>query len=435
MKRPRHSHAVQIGNAADEVHRVVVALEQRFEQAPDGSVWGPATYSAAFWTRYLEVFDRVRVVARIKAVASPSENLERCGAANVEFAPIPYYIGAWQFLRRGTAVRAAAVESVEPECSVIARIPSPIGSFIVRHLTRQGKPYAVEVVGDPHEVMSPAAFDHPLRPLFRWWLTRQQRSACLKAVGAAYVTERILQEKYPCRGYSVSVSDVHLMPFRNRDAPAFVAQYSSVSLTECVAMPRAMRPGPPARVTLVSIASLSQMYKGVDVLIEGVRACATQGVDVHLVVIGDGKYRDRLTALAAAMGVAGRVRFAGYLPRKQVTMELDAADIFVLPSRTEGLPRALIEAMARGLPCIASDVGGIPELLDPGDLVPPGSARALAKMIVDVALDAQRQSAMSRRNLARAHDFREDVLNDRRRTFYRQVRRATEQWLAGRRVQ
>src|SRR4029079_12805478 len=109
---------------------------------------------------------------------------------------------------------------------------------------------------------------------------------------------------------------------------------------------------------------------------------------VFLVVVGDGKYRAELERRAAAMNIRERVRFAGYLEREEVTRELDAADVFVLPSRCEGLPRAVIEAMARGLPCIATNIGGIPELLEPRDLGTPGSVEMLSGAIVDVANDA-----------------------------------------------
>jgi glycosyltransferase involved in cell wall biosynthesis len=90
----------------------------------------------------------------------------------------------------------------------------------------------------------------------------------------------------------------------------------------------------------------------------------------------------------------------------------------------------MIEAMARALPCIGSTVGGIPELLPPEDMVPPGDADALARKISEIVSDPQRLQQMSARNLARAGDFQEDVLRERRIEFYRYVRDRTEEWLA-----
>jgi glycosyltransferase involved in cell wall biosynthesis len=420
---------VTLPRIARRPHRVIVVLEQRFEQTPDGNIWGPGSFSREFWQRYLDVFDAVRVLARIRGVPRALHRFERCDAEGIEFCPIPYYVGPLQFVQRRRRISAAIVGALDPNCSVIARIPSPVGSLLIRRLKKIGKPYAVEVIGDPYDVLSPEAFKHRLRPLLRWWLSRQQRAACLGAVGAAYVTERTLQRRYPCRGYSVGVSDVRLTPLENGLERAFTAQFSSVALTEYVKTSRPCAPGSLSRVLLVSVATLSQLYKGLDVLIDAVRVCAAEGLDVHLTIVGEGKFRGELEARATRAGVASRVRFAGFLSRAEVTTELDTADIFVLPSRCEGLPRALIEAMARGLPCIASNVGGIPELLESDELVPPGSAAVLAKAIIDVARDPERRSAMSTRNLARAQEFRDDVLRVRRTEFYRQVRAATERWV------
>ena len=228
----------------------------------------------------------------------------------------------------------------------------------------------------------------------------------------------------------MGVSDVRLAPVRDRQVAAFTAQYSSVTLTQCVPAPRTYAAKPLTRIALVAVATLSQMYKGLDVLIDGVGRCVANGLDAHLTIVGEGKHQGELEARATAVGMSQRVRFTGFLTREQVTAELDAADVFVLPSRCEGLPRALIEAMARGLPCIASNVGGIPELLEPRDLVTPGSVEMLSRAIIDVASDADRRAAMSANNLSRAHDFRDDLLKGRRVAFYLRVRAATERWIA-----
>ena len=94
-----------------------------------------------------------------------------------------------------------------------------------------------------------------------------------------------------------------------------------------------------------------------------------------------------------------------------------------MPSRAEGLPRALVEAMSRGCPCIASSVGGIPELLETSDLVPPRSSEKLAKLILQVASDSNRLLAMSARNLTKAAQFNPQTLKESRRAFLEEVKR------------
>ncbi len=113
--------------------------------------------------------------------------------------------------------------------------------------------------------------------------------------------------------------------------------------------------------------------------------------------------------------------------------ELDRADLFVLPSRQEGLPRAMLEAMARGASLHRVHGGGIPELLPAEDLVPPGDAQALAAKIREVVGDPERMARMSARNLAKAEEYRDEALRERRLAFYDHLRKRTEIWSKGKR--
>jgi len=145
------------------------------------------------------------------------------------------------------------------------------------------------------------------------------------------------------------------------------------------------------------------------------------------------EYAAHLKRLVAELGLAERVCFLGQLPGGEtVRAQLDWADLFVLPSRTDALPRAMIEAMARGLPCIGTTVGGIPELLPCEDMVPSNDAGALARKIQEVASDPMRMIRMSARNIEKAKEYREEILHERRVSFYKHVRRSTEAWLSAR---
>ena len=101
---------------------------------------------------------------------------------------------------------------------------------------------------------------------------------------------------------------------------------------------------------------------------------------------------------------------------------LGRADLFVLPSLTEGLPRALLEAMARGLAAVGTAVGGIPELLPPDCLVPPRNAAALARLVREVMTKPDTLEAMAQRNQAVARMYHERVQTPIRREFLIAVR-------------
>ncbi|WP_437929396.1 glycosyltransferase family 4 protein [Sorangium sp. So ce291] len=129
--------------------------------------------------------------------------------------------------------------------------------------------------------------------------------------------------------------------------------------------------------------------KGHDVLLRALARLRDRGVAVTVLIVGDGDERDRIHGLARELGIHGKeARFLGF--RKDVPDLLLAADFFVLPSRDEGLPLAVLEAMARRLPVVVTPVGGVPEVVrseEHGLLVPVDDPDALAGAIERLARD------------------------------------------------
>lgn len=381
-----------------------------------------------FWERYLEVFDAVRIVARATRVERPLEDWMPVTGKDILFHAVPDFHGPWQCLKRYPAVCAAVRSAVPARGAVILRVGSQIANILESHLSHRGRPYALEVVGDPYEVFAPGVVDHPLRPFFRWHFSRRLRRQCLHAIGVAYVTKRALQRRYPAGAMCTNISDVDLTQEALREG-VFHTHYSNVELgpdglAECLHTPKQQGP-----YHLVTVGSLAQLYKGTDVLIEAVARCVHAGIDLTAVVVGGGKYQPDFMKQSERLGMGPRIKFLGHVTAGEpIRNILDASDLFVLPSRTEGLPRAMIEAMARALPCIGSDVGGIPELLDASELVPAGDAVALASKIKEVLLDPLRMQSLSRRNLKCSSEYSTSALTDRRRSFFRYVRDTTATW-------
>lgn len=140
--------------------------------------------------------------------------------------------------------------------------------------------------------------------------------------------------------------------------------------------------------------------KGLPVLFQALTELAAQGRAWQLTVLGDGPERARLEQMARELGLAERVRFEGYVSQAGVADHLREADVFVLPSLAEGVPVSLMEAMASGVPVVATRVGGVAELVEDGEsglLVPPSDAPAL-----QAALLRYLDDAALRRRIARA---------------------------------
>lgn len=170
-------------------------------------------------------------------------------------------------------------------------------------------------------------------------------------------------------------------------------------------------PGPskPARapsdpIQLLSVARLSLRDKGQDILLESL--AGLRDLNWRVTLAGDGPDRQLLEDQATRLEIRGRIAFRGDTPAAKVRHLLATHDVFVLSSRTEGLPLSLLEAMASQLPCVATDVGSIQEVLiheESGLLVQPedaaGLSQALRRMIQDAPLRercAARASAIVR---------------------------------------
>lgn len=154
------------------------------------------------------------------------------------------------------------------------------------------------------------------------------------------------------------------------------------------------------------------VIKGHDILLNAFSQVARRRPRLHLVLIGDGSYRQELERLAQSLGIADRTHFAGYRPNIPNLNHL--FDVAALASRSEGFPNALVEAMAAARPVVATDVGGNPDAVRPptGILVPPVDANAFALALERLLADEPLRRSMGQAavRVARAEYHAESVI-------------------------
>lgn len=173
--------------------------------------------------------------------------------------------------------------------------------------------------------------------------------------------------------------------------------------------------------------------KGVDRLIEAAQLLDAKNRSFSIRVVGDGHLRASLESRCHSVGLADRFQFVGSVPPADVHLHLRWADLFVLPSRSEGMPGALIEAMAHGLPVVATRVSGSEDIVEPsfGWLVPPDDPSGLARALDEATRTGQPQlrkmglkarlKAESEHDISKIADrylaLFEEVVGKYRRTF------------------
>ena len=391
--------------------KVFLTLEHRFSRTPDGAVWS-TMFPNSIWQRYLSEFSEIELVARVRDVESVNATFKRVDGDGVLFRGLPYYQGPQQYLAKWLPFRRALLAIAEEGAPVIVRVPSNLAAILVPRLIARGIPYAVEVVADPWDNFSPGCTSHPLRPIFRRLYSSKMRQHCRDAAASLYVTERALQRRYPAGSgrFTTGVSDVDLPD------SAFVHSPRSAE---------SFRTAKPFR--LICVGNFNLLYKAQDVLVQAFAKIAAERPNLELAFAGDGVHLPYVRSLAEKLGVADRVKFLGMISGGAGVRDvLDAAHLFVLPSRQEGLPRAMVEAMSRALPCVASDIGGHSELIDETLLVRAGDVNTLAEKLAEITADPANLARLSAASLHRAHDFTESLLQPRREKFLRTFREAAE---------
>lgn len=370
------------------------------------------SFQYPFWERYLNIFDKVIVVARVQEVNSVDESKHhRVDGDNVCIEPLPYYHGPIQFFKQKGHVSKSlfSIISKHKNAAIIMRVGSPLADILQNKLAKMKRPYGLEVVGDPWDVFRPGTFNNPLRPLMRLYFAYKLRKQCAQASALSYVTDQALQARYPGKAgcFNIGASSINLLEEHLLQEPR---KFENIS-----------------RFKFIYVGTLEQLQKAPDILIQAAAKLKERVDNFEIHFIGEGKCKQQLQTLGKELNIENHLIFHGMIPAGDpVRLLLDSSHTFILPSRGEGLPRAMIEAMARALPCIGSDIGGIKELLHAEDIVPVGSITALSEKMYEFISRPDSLQTKSERNLLKASHYQSKRLTEKRNTYYKHIREITE---------
>lgn len=366
--------------------------DHRFFATPDGRVYTSGSVPASLWSRYLDVFSALHVVARRAEGEPDPQRHARSDAGGVRFSFVPSITTAQGWHRDRATVRETLREALASVDAAVIRLPSFTGTLAVAEARALGVPYAVELVGCPWDALwnYGTLAGRGVAP----WMFAATRRLVREAPFVLYVTRHFLQRRYPTSGRFAGISDVAIPA---PDPDVLAARLDRQGAARSVGM----------------IGHLGNRYKGHEVLL---RAAGRLGDGVEVRVLGGGDPAP-WQRLADRLGV--NTRFDGTLPAGEPVLGwLDDIDVYVQPSRQEGLPRALVEAMSRGCPALGSSAGGIAELLEPGCLHRPGRASALTRDLGRALRDASWRQWQATRNAAVAREYARPDLDARRRAFW-----------------
>ena len=183
------------------------------------------------------------------------------------------------------------------------------------------------------------------------------------------------------------------------------------------------------------IAFVGSLYpvKGLRYLIKAMKFMIEETKNVRLMFVGDGEESEELESLVEEFGLKERVKFIGRVQNEEIPQYMAASDVFVLPSLSEGFPNVVLEAMASGLPIVATKVGGLPEIIRDGEngfLVEPKNPKEIAEKVLLILEDDELRERMSRNNKDRVKEYTLESVVERLEHVYRSQLYTSEPSLA-----
>lgn len=357
------------------------------------------SFSQEVLLRYTSVFEQVCFISRQKIVDKKPERMSLATTEGVNFIEVPNFKSIKALYKIIEAKKIIEQEVKTADC-VIARVPSSIGCLAVKYAKKYNKPYLLEMVGCAWDALWNHSLLGKIIAPFQYFTTKK---IVMDAKYVVYVTNKFLQRRYPTKGKSVNCSDVSLKKFDDNILKARLEKINSIKEDD--------------KIIIGTIAAVNVKYKGQQYVIEALGRLKKQGItryEYQLVGGGDQTY---LKSIAAKFDVADQVKFLGAIPHDKVFDWLDTIDIYVQPSRTEGLPRALIEAMSRGLPAFGAKTGGIPELLEPEYIFSNTKKNIDEICSILQTFTKEKMIVQAKRNYEEAKKYDKQLIEERRRQF------------------
>lgn len=371
----------------------------------DGEYYSNGSFGLPVLKRYTNVFSDLNIISRQYTLDDSREkiNFTISSDNNINFSKVPN-LNSLNYFRNIKHAKKIIDEHVYKADYLIARLPSTIGSLAIKSAIKFNKPYLIEVVGCPWDtLLSHSLKGKVLAPFYY----RTMKQDVYNANYVIYVTNLFLQNRYPTLGKSINISNVSLANFNNEIITKRQDKINKNINSD--------------KIIIGTTAAVDVKYKGQEYVIKALKRLEDMGYtnfEYQLVGNGDNSYLNRIVK---KYRLDGKIKFLGSLSHNEVFKWLDNIDIYAQPSKTEGLPRAVIEAMSRGLPAIGSDAGGIPELLEEDFIF---SSNMNVKEIANIILKFDKNTLLKQsiRNFEESKKYSSYELEKRREEFLREFK-------------
>jgi len=374
------------------------------------------TYNT-YWNRYLTSFEKVTILARVKMSNKLPDNFLCATGFKVNFAPITDYEGPIAFLKNIKSISMQIEEALKIDAFTVLRIPSHLGVMVYKKLKKLNKPFCVEVVGNPNEVGKFLPLPFVLKKAYTYFMTSNMKNIVKNSIGALYVTQYHLQKIYPPKSDAINkyASNVYIPD--NLYLSNLREKNNAIKTIKERVYDSKKEP--------IKIGVIGMLYsiKSSLEIVEAFYILIKKGYNLKLEFVGEGPLLKEIILKSKQLKISKRVICNGSLPSgEKVFSFIDSLDLYIQFSKTEGLPRAMIEAMARCCPIVSSNVGGISELLPSDLLVTSMDIKGLANKIDWLLNNETRLLKAVNDNHVKSKEYLNSNLMQKRLDFYKKVK-------------
>lgn len=367
---------------------VTVCLEHRFFEYND-NLYTSLAFPYFYWQDYLNYFDKVIIVARVKKISKIEDGMTKVSGKNVDFIPLPYYIGVKEFLKKFPSLTFALLKVAKSNSHFLLRSGNST-NILFFFLLLLNKPYIREYPGNIKEGVIGFAGES-----FKVKILASILDAIAK-VQSRFSKANSFVSQYCCNLYGSHKANFIFSSFKASEIAVVKNNYEIKD-----------------SINIVSVGRL-EGEKGHINMLKSIKSLPN--FQVH--IIGDGNQRDNLEKYAAENNIDA-IFYGSVTDREKLFKIFREADLFLIPSFTEGMPRALLEAMTIGLPCVGTNVGGIPEVLESKSLYEPNDIQTLQKMLIELSTNESQRSRMGERNkLFIEKNYSDAALSERKQKFW-----------------
>lgn len=349
--------------------------------------------------RYVLLGDRVTFLMRLAEVSPErAKQLSPILEPKFSFIEIPNFKSIRTYFSNKKKAKSKIEEAVKTHDLLVIRLPSAAGTIAFKKAQELNKPVLVEFVACVFD----ALWNYDWRgKLLAHFKLRKYQKLMLQASHTIYVTNQFLQSRYPTKGKAIGCSDVEIAHI---DRDVLQRRLEKIRRQKDL-------------LTLCTVAALDVPYKGQADVIKAIGQLKKEGILFKYKLIGQGNPA-QLEKAIEKYNVKDLVEIIGPLPHNKVFDFLETIDIYIQPSKVEGLPRALAEAMSKACPSLGSAVGGIPELISEECTFKPGSVEEIIRKLKRV--DTPWLLEQAGLNFQTAKEYQKEVLEERRKAFYQE---------------